>query len=778
MELQAHPPSHGADPGSCPDGLPHRDATVTIASGVVDLKRAAIVVIGRNEGERLQGALGSVTELGIPVLYVDSGSQDGSPEVARSLGIEVHELDLGRPLSAGRARNEGFERVMRLEPAPEWVQFLDGDSELAAGWLERGVRELEGRPDAAVVCGRLREQRPEASVYNRLCQLEWDRPCGEVPECGGIMMVRTAAFRQVGGFDSRVVAGEDPELCLRLRRAGWKIWRIDSEMAVHDAAIFRFSQWWRRAVRAGHAYAQSSALHGGSPDRYRVRECRSIWGWAFWLPAIAILLAWPTHGWSLLALAAYPLQAGRIALKERRRGIRLHHALISGALCVLSKWPQLLGLIRYRRGRRSPTIIEHKAPPRRRRAHTMALVAGAFPILSETFVARDVKALRARGWKVLPVGLHRSDDVVPDDFGTPMRAEFVVYDRRLRLLLAFFRETATSPLRAARTLGRALMDAVFPGETTSASARIKFVFQAVAGIGLAGWLRRRCIEHVHCHFAHAPTTVGMYAAHQLGVPFSFTGHANDLFQRRALLRRKLERARFVACISEWHRELYREVWPGDAGRYPVIRCGVETDSWNLPEEARGGDGPFVLLTVGRLIPKKGIDILIRAAGSRRSRPGRPWQVWVAGDGPERARWMELANECGCDGSVRWLGMVSNRRVRQLMTEADAFILPCRTDEKGDRDGIPVVLMEAMACGLPVVAGDLPSIRELVEDGVTGRLVPPERPDLLAEAIDDLERDPETRRRRAMAGRARVESEFSLDVNSHRLHVALSEEPGP
>ena len=334
------------------------------ASATRDTKRfaLAIVVIGRNEGARLRAALGPLAGGSVPALYVDSGSTDGSPGLARSLGIDVLELAPDRPWSAARARNEGFERLLQRDPSLEWVQFLDGDCVLAPGWLDRGVAELEQRPDTAVACGRLRELKPEASVYNRLCQLEWDRPPGEVSECGGIMMVRVRAFRAVGGFDARLIAGEDPEFCLRLRGAGWKIRRLDAEMAVHDAAMFRFSQWWTRAIRAGHAYAQAASLHRA--ERYRARECRSIWGWAVGLPLVVALLAWPTHGWSLLALGLYPVQALRIAARERRRGTRWVDAWLHGLFCVGAKWPQVQGWIRYHRRRRTaggPSIIEHKS---------------------------------------------------------------------------------------------------------------------------------------------------------------------------------------------------------------------------------------------------------------------------------------------------------------------------------------------------------------------------------------------------------------------------------
>lgn len=327
--------------------------------------RTAIVVIGRNEGDRLPAALSTASGTGVPVIYVDSASSDGSVAVARSHGCAVVELDATRPLSAARARNEGLETATRVHPDIEWIQFLDGDCALAGNWLDTAVRDIEARPGTAIVCGRLREKHPEASLYNRLCEIEWDRPAGDVSECGGIMLVRVSAFRQVGGFDARIVAGEDPEFCLRLGRAGWKIHRLAADMAIHDAAMVRFSQWWTRSVRTGLAYAQAAALHGRSPDRYRIREVRSIRTWALWFPGLVAVLAWPTHGWSLLGLGLFPVQAVRIAWKERRRGVAWSRALLYGVFCVGAKWPQLQGLVRFwRTRRRGPAIIEYKGAAR------------------------------------------------------------------------------------------------------------------------------------------------------------------------------------------------------------------------------------------------------------------------------------------------------------------------------------------------------------------------------------------------------------------------------
>ena len=212
----------------------------------------------------------------------------------------------------------------------------------------------------------VRERFPEASIYNRLCQMEWDRPAGETEACGGVAMMRVSAFQEVGGFREGLPAGEEPELCLRLRKAGWRIWRDEAPMATHDAAMLRFSQWWRRAVRAGHGYAQNAALHGRSSMRHRVRETRSIWFWGLLLPGIALALVWPTGGWSLLLTGLYVLLGWRIYRHMPRRGFGLSDARLYASFCVLAKFPQLVGQVRFHVGRwrgSHPHLIEYKDVP-------------------------------------------------------------------------------------------------------------------------------------------------------------------------------------------------------------------------------------------------------------------------------------------------------------------------------------------------------------------------------------------------------------------------------
>ncbi len=240
-------------------------------NGAQDLpKRVAAVLIGRNEGQRLQLCLESVLPSVAVVVYVDSGSQDGSLAMAQAAGAAIVELDMSQPFSAARARNIGVAELSSLGAAVDYVQFLDGDCRLQEGWLAAGFQFLEAHADYAVVCGRRRELFPQASIYNQLCDLEWDTPFGDALSCGGDALVRLSAFNQVGGFNAKVIAGEEPELCVRLRSVGWKIRRLDAEMTWHDAAMNRFSQWWRRAKRAGYAYAQGAALRGAPPQRHWV----------------------------------------------------------------------------------------------------------------------------------------------------------------------------------------------------------------------------------------------------------------------------------------------------------------------------------------------------------------------------------------------------------------------------------------------------------------------------------------------------------------------------
>jgi len=322
-----------------------------------------VVVIGRNEGERLMRCLDSLPRGAARVVYVDSGSTDGSVARARAVGAEVVELDLSVPFTAARARNAGAGRLAELAPQPGFVLFLDGDCELAAGFAEHALEQLEHHPRWAAVAGRLRERHPEASLYNRLCALEWKTEVGPVRSVGGICMVRASAFDAVGGFDDRIIAGEEPELCWRLRQAGFEVHRIDREMAVHDADMRHLGQWWRRQVRAGHACAENYALHGRVDFGHYGRAFYSALVYGLGLPLVAVgAIPW-TYGASLGLLLAYVRLYRRAVAWRTRLGDSAADADAYARYLVLGSAAQALGIVRYAARRslgRPRHIIEYK----------------------------------------------------------------------------------------------------------------------------------------------------------------------------------------------------------------------------------------------------------------------------------------------------------------------------------------------------------------------------------------------------------------------------------
>lgn len=320
------------------------------------------VAIGRNEGDRLVACLASSRAAlgeGARIVYVDSGSTDGSLAAAARAGAETVALDPAKPFTAARGRNAGIARL-REGTVPDLVQLIDGDCTLEPGWIETARAFLQANPEAAVACGRRRERHPEASVYNRLCDREWDTPVGKARACGGDALMRMDALAAVGGFREDLIAGEEPELCVRLRAAGWEIWRLDAEMTRHDAAMTRFSQWWRRTRRGGHAFAEGAALHGAPPERHCVAETRRALLWGVGVPAAAVVggltLGWP----GLAPLLAWPANTVRLVF---RNGLGRRESWDWATAMTLSKIAEAQGALGYWAGRirhRPTALIEYK----------------------------------------------------------------------------------------------------------------------------------------------------------------------------------------------------------------------------------------------------------------------------------------------------------------------------------------------------------------------------------------------------------------------------------
>jgi len=331
------------------------------------LHDVGVVLIGRNEGEDLRLCIQSVVGRVARVVYVDSGSSDGSVEFAQEQGVEVVDLDTSVPFTAARARHEGLERLLQHAPELRFVQFVDGDCEVDPGWLTKAYEALTGDDKLAVVCGRRRERFPEATVYNRHCDMEWDTPVGEAKACGGDALMLINAYQEAGSFNTKLICGEEPELCIRIRKAGYTVKRLDAEMTLHDAKMTKFSQFWQRSVRGGWAYAEGATMHGKPPERHCVRPYYNTWFYGVVLPVAMLALAWPTYGVSLaLLITLYLRHVFKVRADRINRGDPPEHALRYAQLATIAKLPEALGQIKYwltrLRGKQA-TLIEYKPAP-------------------------------------------------------------------------------------------------------------------------------------------------------------------------------------------------------------------------------------------------------------------------------------------------------------------------------------------------------------------------------------------------------------------------------
>lgn len=313
------------------------------------------VIIGRNEGARLVAALEAAASQVDIIVYVDSGSTDDSLAEAQARGAETLVLDTSVPFTAARARNAGLAQLVDRPAPPDYVQFIDGDCALRDGWIASAAAFLDAHPDVAAVGGRRRERFPDATLYNRLTDLEWEGQAGEVRACGGDVLMRLAAVEAAGRYNPTLIAGEEPELCVRLRALGWRIWRLDAEMTWHDADMTRFGQWWTRCRRAGHAYAEGAAMHGAAPERHYVPQLRRALTWGLALPVGIALAALFVSPWALLLVLLWPLKIMRLVGQGRDPA----HALF----LTLSNFAEAAGVLTYlgkRLSGRKSHLIEYK----------------------------------------------------------------------------------------------------------------------------------------------------------------------------------------------------------------------------------------------------------------------------------------------------------------------------------------------------------------------------------------------------------------------------------
>ena len=325
------------------------------------------VAIGRNEGERLKTCLRSLLGIVDQIVYVDSGSNDGSVEFAKSIGIEVVDLDTSKPFTMARGRNAGFARLEEILSEMDFVQFVDGDCEVEPDWISTAASALQAEPQLGSICGDRTERYPERSLYNRLTDMDWRGQSGDVEFCGGDVLMRAAAFRQTGGYMDHMIAGEDPEICVRLRQLGWKLRRLEVPMTRHDVAMLHFRQLWKRNLRAGHAYAEGAWMYRHSTERPWHRDVRSNFFWGLVLPVIIVASAIPTRGLTVLLFSLYVIWIWKIARGRIRTFDDLRSdAWLYGFFCMLGKFPCALGQVLFywrMLTRQTPRLIEYKINP-------------------------------------------------------------------------------------------------------------------------------------------------------------------------------------------------------------------------------------------------------------------------------------------------------------------------------------------------------------------------------------------------------------------------------
>lgn len=399
----------------------------------------------------------------------------------------------------------------------------------------------------------------------------------------------------------------------------------------------------------------------------------------------------------------------------------------------------------------------------------VAYLAPALTALESTFVYDELFALERRGVQVVPVSVHRParylkghDDLLSK---THYLYEGGAASTVRRSLVALVGNRALRFQKPFRLLRADLWsEGLWSGR--------KLAYQFLVAAQLADILIKKGCQHLHIHFAHVPTQIGMYAAAMAGIPFTVMAHANDIFERAFLLPTKAQRAKKLLTISDFNRA-YLERCGVPADKLAVVRCGVQLPDGERPQAVRANPR-FRIGSLGRLVEKKGFDVLIEAVAVLKQRR-HELELLIAGDGPLRNELMALVEQLELSQSVTFLGPLSHSAVPAWMATLDVFALACKPDANGDMDGIPVVLMEAMAQGVPVVSSRLSGIPELVMDQRSGLLAEPGDVQGMATQLERLMACPEYAKALAEHGQAHVRKEFGQDVNIDRLlsHMNIS-----
>ena len=395
----------------------------------------------------------------------------------------------------------------------------------------------------------------------------------------------------------------------------------------------------------------------------------------------------------------------------------------------------------------------------RSRAPVLGMILKGYPRISETFISNEILLLEKLGFDVHLFSMRNPRENFSHDSIKKIRAKVdYLPETLIKPLPRLLYHNLLLAVKKPGLYAGALKIAYRRFLRTHKSATIKHLLQA--GYLAHRFLPASGVTHLHAHFAHSPTSVTMFASHLTELPFSFTAHAVDIYTSNpAQLREKIQQARFVITCTEYNRRHLSTLSDGTATPIHRIYHGIDTGLFSgNREDTQNPVEPYRILTVARFTAKKGLPTVIKALKQLSDRK-IPLTYTLIGDGDEREKILALIKTLGLTSTIRWLGTQPHHVVLEHYQKADLFVLGCEVASNGDRDGIPNVLLESMAMGVPVVVTDISAIPELVEDGKTGLLVPPGRPRKLAEAMLRLLTDMHLRNRITAAARQRVATDF-------------------
>ena len=729
--------------------------------------QVSVVVIGLNEGERLKRCLESVRQahwdpLDYALLYIDSGSTDQSVPYATQAGAQVCVLEDPAP-SAAKARNLGLSLARG-----EFIMFLDGDSTLDPDFIGHARLAMQD-PKLCAVTGHLRESNPHQSIYTKLIDLDWMLPVGSILFFGGNAFVRRQALLAVGGFDPSLQSGEEPELCARLRAQGWLILHLDVPMARHDLAMTSFRAYWQRAFRSG--YGMADVAHrmrqrGDSLWQYESRRDLTHGLLFLALPAI-FLLSYVISPWLCLLL----LGLGGLALARTVKRcawkapdnptLRWQYALH----CFLCKIPSVLGQLAWHRAQRlrsfsSAHEVSEQPIAAQTRRPRMAYLVSVYPAISHTFILLELEQLRILGHEILTASINRPDQpgFVQD---TCQRLEtqrtFYIKAAGVKGAVRALAYWSVRPVLLLRMFWFGLRLSI----TQCSLLGLAYAIEAAI---LARWMQQNELAFLHVHFGNAAATVGVLVKQITGCHLSLSIHGTDEFDEvtRQHLTLKIREADAVICVSQFVKAVMMrlsppEQWP----KLHLCRLGVDPDIFSFVQ-CTTQDAPLGILCVGRLIPVKCQVLLVQACAILRDR-GQDFTLTFVGSGPDQLRLEQTISRLALSRQVVMTGSLTQQGVLEQLSKADIFVLPSLNE------GIPVVLMEAMACGVPCISTPVNGIPELIEHNVTGLLATQGDLDALVRQLERLMADAELRQQLALAARQKILNEFDI----HKNVLALS-----